>query len=125
MEIIIQKTKVVEKQKEIEIKNIAKQKVKDIGIKIQLLGFKYWVTATTIAVLSDFESDDNLKMMDVYSIVAKKHKTTPSKVEKALRYAYADIDLNMYFNVSYHINNTALLFLLKDAVITSYYNETS
>ena len=61
-------------------------------------------------------------MMELYYMVAKQHKTTASKVERAMRYAYATIDLKQYFNVTYSINNTDLLFLLIEAVKENLYN---
>lgn len=106
-----------------EIKLIAKQLLKDIGIKIHFLGFKYWITALVISLKHDKETEENLTMMTLYSLVAKKHKTTASKTERAMRYAYSELDLKNYFNVSYSINNTALLFLLKEKVLDNNYKK--
>lgn len=106
-----------------EIKLIAKQLLKDIGIKIHFLGFKYWITALVISLKHDKETEENLTMMALYSLVAKKHKTTASKTERAMRYAYSELDLKNYFNVSYSINNTALLFLLKEKVLDNNYKK--
>lgn len=106
-----------------EIKLTAKQLLKDIGIKIHFLGFKYWITALVISLKHDEETEENLTMMTLYSLVAKKHRTTTSKTERAMRYAYSGLDLKNYFNVSYSINNTALLFLLKDKIQEKYYEK--
>lgn len=106
-----------------EIKLTAKQLLKDIGIKIHFLGFKYWITAIVIALKNDKETEENLTMMALYSLVAKKHRTTASKTERAMRYAYSELDLQNYFNVSYSINNTALLFLLKEKVLEKDYEK--
>ena len=106
-----------------EIKLIAKQLLKDIGIKIHFLGFKYWITALVISLKHDKETEENLTMMALHSLVAKKHKTTASKTERAMRYAYSELDLKNYFNVSYSINNTALLFLLKEKVLDNNYKK--
>lgn len=106
-----------------EIKLTAKQLLKDIGIKIHFLGFKYWITAIVIALKNDKETEENLTMMALYSLVAKKHRTTASKTERAMRYAYSELDLQNYFNVSYSINNTALLFLLKEKVLDNNYKK--
>lgn len=106
-----------------EIKIIAKQLLKDIGIKIHFLGFKYWITALVISLKHDEETEENLTMMTLYSLVAKKHRTTTSKTERAMRYAYSGLDLKNYFNVSYSINNTALLFLLKDKILEKKYEK--
>lgn len=106
-----------------EIKLTAKQLLKDIGIKIHFLGFKYWITALVISLKHDKEAKENLTMMALYSLVAKKHRTTASKTERAMRYAYSELDLQNYFNVSYSINNTALLFLLKEKVLEKDYEK--
>ena len=106
-----------------QIKLTAKQLLKDIGIKIHFLGFKYWITAIVIALKNDKETEENLTMMALYSLVAKKHRTTASKTERAMRYAYSELDLQNYFNVSYSINNTALLFLLKEKVLDNNYKK--
>lgn len=106
-----------------EIKLTAKQLLKDIGIKIHFLGFKYWITALVISLKHDKETEENLTMMALYSLVAKKHRTTASKTEIAMRYAYSELDLQNYFNVSYSINNTALLFLLKEKVLEKDYEK--
>lgn len=79
---------------EIEIKTkietIAKQILKDMGIKVHHLGFKYWVTAIYITLDIDLNNRPELKMME------------------------------LYYNVTYSINNTALLFLLKEVVKEKY-----
>lgn len=60
--------------------------------------------------------DEELSMMELYRLTAKRHKTTGTKVERAMRYAYMELDLKQRFNVDYPINNTALLFLLKEEI---------
>lgn len=105
-----------------EIELIAKQILKDMGVKIHHLGFKYWVTALYMALDIELNNREEIRMMELYYMVAKQHKTTASKVERAMRYAYVTIDLKQYFNVTYSINNTALLFLLIEAVKENLYN---
>lgn len=105
-----------------KIELIAKQILKNMGIKIHHLGFKYWVTAIYMTLDIELNNREELKMMELYYMVAKQHKTTASKVERAMRYAYATIDLKQYFNATYSINNTALLFLLIEAVKENLYN---
>lgn len=106
-----------------KIKKIAKQVLKEIGIKTHILGFKYWVTALLL-VIEDKENFEtgNIVMMQLYARIARKHKTTFSKVERAMRYVHLELDLKQQFNVDYPINNTALLFLLKDEVINRMHN---
>ena len=67
-----------------EINKIARQLIKDIGIKINIQGFKFWCTAITMEF--DNEETEKLKMMEVYSKISIKYKTTMSKVERAMRY---------------------------------------
>ena len=93
---------------------IAKQLLKDMGVKIHILGFKYWVTALIIIQEKERNQEEYPIMMELYELVARKHKATVSKVERAMRYAYADINVKKYFKVKYPINNTALLFLLTE-----------
>lgn len=107
-------------EEETRIKTIAKQILKDMGIKMHHLGFKYWVTAIWITLDIEINNRQELRMMELYYMVARKHRTTASKAERAMRYAYATIDLKQYFNVTYSINNTALLFLLIDEVKEKY-----
>lgn len=109
----------------IQIEIIAKQLLKDIGIKLHHLGFKYWITAIKITLDIEFNNRESLRMMELYYMVARKHRTTASKVERAMRYAYATIDLKQYFKVSYTINNTALLFLLIEEVKKKLYNSSN
>lgn len=103
-------------REERNIEIIAKQLLKDIGIKLHHLGFKYWMTAINITLDIEFNNRESIRMMELYYMVARKHRTTASKVERAMRYAYATIDLKQYFKVSYTINNTALLFLLAEEI---------
>lgn len=103
--------------KENKISEIAKQVLKEVGIKIHYLGFKYWITAIVTSIENEQSDREDLRMMELYYLVARSHKTTANKVERAMRYAYSEIDLKSYFNVNYSINNTALLFLLKEEVV--------
>lgn len=118
---LVNRTEIEIKTKiETKIETIAKQILKDMGIKVHHLGFKYWVTAIYITLDIDLNNRPELKMMELYYMVARKHRTTASKAERAMRYVYATLDLKQYFNVTYSINNTALLFLLKEVVKEKY-----
>ncbi|MCX4303782.1 MAG: hypothetical protein OSJ66_07250 [Clostridia bacterium] len=101
----------------INIEKLAKQLLKDMGIKLHYLGFEYWVKTILITIKMELNNESKPKMMTVYYRVAKRFDTTASKVERAMRYTYEGLDLNNYFNVAYKINNTALLFLLKDKIL--------
>ena len=101
----------------ININRLAKQILKDIGLKLHCFGFEYWIEAIKISIQTEINNKPKLRMMELYYLIAKKYKTTPSKVERAMRYAYEGLNINKYFNVTYKINNTALLFLLKDDIL--------
>lgn len=78
-----------------------------------MLGFKYWQTALALVI----EDEGKIVMMSLYCSVAKKHRTTAAKVERAMRYAYMDLNLKQIFKTDYPINNKALLFLLIDRIM--------
>lgn len=95
-----------------QTKIIAKQLLREIGIKVHILGFKYWLTA--LIIMQEKARDNKIAMMEIYKLIAKKYRTTATKVERAMRYAYEGLNLEEKFNVDYSINNTALLFLMKE-----------
>lgn len=99
-----------------QTKTIAKQLLKEIGIKIHILGFYYWLTTLMIIKENEMKQEEKMPMMELYKLVAIKHKTTGERVERAMRYAYLELDLKQQFNVDYPVNNTALLFLLKEEI---------
>lgn len=99
-----------------KVKKITKQILKEMGMKTHFLGFKYWITAVTLILKNEKFKDNNFKMMDLYKEVARKHKTTTLKVERALRYSHEELEPEKYFKVNYHINNTAFLYLLVETV---------
>ena len=50
-----------------KIKKIAKQLLKEIGIKTHILGFKYWVTALLLVIEDEENSETgNIVMMKLY-----------------------------------------------------------
>lgn len=115
--------KLITKEKAIKIKilqeteQLAKQLLKDIGIKIHCVGFNYWVLALYTAIDNHINKKEQTKITYIYYLVARYYKTNVSNVRKAMSYVYENLDLNRYFNVTYKINNTALLFLLKDKLL--------
>lgn len=119
--------KLISKEEEIKIKilqsteQIAKQLLKDIGMKIHCIGFNYWILALYTAIdnhiYKNIDKKEKEKITQIYYLIARYYKTNVSNVRKAMSYAYDNLDLNRYFNVTYKINNAALLFLLKDKVL--------
>lgn len=106
-----------EKEKiENKTKIIAKQLLKDIGMKLHCLGFKYWLEAIVMTLDIEIHKRQELKTMELYFMIAREYGTTVNCVRKAMSYAYEYTDINCYFNVTYKIDNAALLFLLKEKV---------
>ncbi len=93
-----------------EIQETTKKVLKNMGMKINFLGFKYWQTAVIIVMN---RNQEKLTMTRLYMEIAKRHRTTFSRVERAMRYAYQELDLKQYFDVKYKISNMEMLFLLQ------------
>lgn len=106
-----------EKEKiENKTKKIAKQLLKDIGMKLHCLGYKYWLKAIVMTLDIEIHKRQELKTMELYFLLAREYKTTVNCVRKAMSYTYENTNVNSYFNVTYKIDNAALLFLLKEKV---------
>ena len=106
-----------EKEKiENKTKKIAKQLLKDIGMKLHCLGYKYWLKAIVMTLDIETHKRQELKTMELYFLLAREYKTTVNCVRKAMSYTYENTNVNSYFNVTYKIDNAALLFLLKEKV---------
>ena len=90
-----------------------KRKLEDIldklQIKINLFGYKYWITAVEL-----YFKDNTVGMWKICKEIAKKYNTTPSRVDRALRHARERKEeiIQRYFNVNYDIDNSAFLALL-------------
>ena len=102
------------------IQKIAKQVVKNAGFKMHLEGTKYWIDAISICVDIDTNKCKKISMTEVYRKIAKKYNTSHYVIERMMRYSYKDLNLEKYFDVSYKITNTGLLFLFKEEVIDQY-----
>lgn len=106
-----------EKEKiENKTKKIAKQLLKDIDMKLHCLGYKYWLKAIVMTLDIEIHKRQELKTMELYFLLAREYKTTVNCVRKAMSYTYENTNVNSYFNVTYKIDNAALLFLLKEKV---------
>lgn len=106
-----------EKEKiENKTKKIAKQLLKDIGMKLHCLGFKYWLKAIVMTLDIEIHKRQELKTMELYFMIAREYKTTVNCVRKSMSYTYENTNVNSFFNVTYKIDNAALLFLLKEKV---------
>lgn len=108
---------------EIEAENIRiltikiKQFLLGINMKTHIRGFKFWTTAILYAVEKELKNEDLGPSMLLYTYVGKQHKATAAKVEKGMRYALEDLDLQNAFDIDYSINNTAFLNLAKEEIL--------
>lgn len=85
-----------------------------LGISPMWLGYKMWITATKFKVENDVQ-----KMEAIYSEVAKRHKSTRDKTERAMRYAISQIgkeNIQNYFEVNCKITNAVFLELICDKI---------
>jgi len=98
-----------------KIEKVTKEILNEIGIKINLKGYRYWVEA--IVETADKNMNDYPIVNGLYVNVAKKFNTTSSRVERALRHAFiSNSKANEYFNIDYRITNSIFLILLQEAV---------
>lgn len=90
-----------------------KRKLEDIldelQIKINLFGYKYWITAVEL-----YLKDNTIGMGEICKEIAKRYNTTTSRVDRALRHARErkEETIQRYFNVNYDIDNSVFLALL-------------
>lgn len=93
-----------------------KKTFNELGIQINWLGYKMWLTAAKIIC-----ENENLQMEEVYYEVAKKHKSTKSKTERAMRYSIGMVGqkkLQDFFKVNYKITCASFLKLLHESILT-------
>ena len=90
--------------------------IKNILDKLQIpkhfLGYKYIKTL----IINILNKDIYTVIKEEYA-VAKSHKTTRSKVERAIRYAVESSIANKYFKVKYKITVKGFVELVKDEVL--------
>lgn len=85
----------------------------EIGFKINLSGYFYWVEAIRHCT-EDLDSIGyNFDMSELYQYIAKKFKTSVSKAERCMRNAWQVIpNLSEKLKVDYKLNNGVILALL-------------
>lgn len=90
-------------------KRIIEDLLDELNIPANNLSYKYWIMAVEIKLGHREETMGNI-CIDV----ARKYRTTPSSVERALRYAHAwNRDrIKSYFKIDYRITNKRFLALL-------------
>lgn len=92
--------------------------LKEIDVCPDWLGFKYIITAIKLMINN---KNDNFKIGEIYKDVAKKHRTTYSKVERNIRYTKENIkiNLNQYFETKHKVTNSSFLYFIKNKVLMS------
>lgn len=91
---------------------IIKEILLKLDIPISLLGFKY-IKTLIIHILNE----DTYQITNVYAIVAKKHKTIASRVDRAIRHALEKSKANEYFNIEHKISNKEFIELIKSETL--------
>lgn len=91
---------------------IIKEILLNLEIPISLLGFKYIKT-----LIICFLNEDISKITTAYEIVAKKHKATATKVERAIRGALEKSIANKYFKIEHKIANKEFIELIKNETL--------
>lgn len=123
MEIQHDKKEIELATKEIEL--TAKEILKDMGMKMYLAGFNYWIKAVTILIEEELEIKGKVKIMQIYEIVADEYYSTATRVERSMRAALnqIEVDPKKYFNVEYNVHNSAFIFLLKELTLEKLKNK--
>ncbi len=65
--------------------NVIRKYLKELGVPQNLLGYEYLVTAIELAI-DDKKYIHNITKM-LYPEIAKRHKTKPTRAERAIRHA--------------------------------------
>lgn len=97
-----------------EIERQIRNTLKIIGISPGWKGYRMWVTAIIYKI-----DNREITMGELYNCVAKKHKATASKAERALRYSLNNSKARNYFglDVNYKLNNSTFSELLIEEII--------
>ena len=104
-----------EEIQEIKLIKLKLSKLLDkLGFKHNWLGRRYLTTIALELVRLRRDSLFETKLGYFYTFAARKHRTTYSKVEAAIRYCIDHTRQNIqeHFDISYKINNKALLELI-------------
>lgn len=94
-----------------EIIREAKGILLEMNVNASWKGFRYLATAVYLKI-----QDEEVSTMKLYEKVAKKHRTTASKVERACRYVYDSRDFSKEFSSNHKITNSELINLLVEEV---------
>ena len=98
-----------------DLQEQVKKILNELGIQPNWKGYKMWITAIKLK-----KENEYLKMEEIYVEVAKRHKSTKHKAERAMRYAITEAGkqkIGKYFELSCKITNSVFLEILFDRVM--------
>ncbi len=96
-----------------------KKTLDEIGAKRNFKGYRMWITAAMYVINKSKSVYEEYEMKEVYEHISKRHKSTYTKSERAMRYVLDDLDkekIKKFFGVPYKITNSTFLILLIDKV---------
>lgn len=101
----------IENIEELE-KNETKKMLESFELPINWLGVKFVITAIPYTI-DKICSNEKVVMNDLYQYVAKKHRTTASKVNCAIRYLLENTDISQKLNCTKLTNQRLILLIAK------------
>lgn len=101
----------IENIEELE-KNETKKMLENFEMPVNWLGVKFVITAIPYAI-DKICSNEKIIMNDLYKYVGKKHKTTASKVNCAIRYLLENTNISQKLNCSKLTNQRLILLIAK------------
>lgn len=104
----------IENIEELE-KNETKKMLESFEIPVNWLGVKFVITAIPYTI-DKICSNEKVIMNDLYKYVAKRHKTTASKVSCAIRYLLENTDISQKLTHS-KLTNQRLILLIAEKII--------
>ncbi len=104
----------IENIEELE-KNETKKMLESFEMPVNWLGVKFVITAIPYTI-DKICSNEKVIMNDLYKYVAKRHKTTASKVSCAIRYLLENTDISQKLNHS-KLTNQRLILLIAEKII--------
>lgn len=101
----------IENIEELEKKETRKM-LESFELPINWLGIKFVITAIPYTI-DKIASNEKVVMNDLYQYVAKKHRTTASKVNCAIRYLLENTDISQKLNCTKLTNQRLILLIAK------------
>lgn len=96
-------------------KNETKKMLEEFEMPTNWLGIKFVITAIPYTI-DKICSNEKVIMNDLYKYVAKRHKTTASKVNCAIRYLLENTDISQKLNCSKLTNQRLILLIAKKII---------